>query len=73
LELGFATRSFTPFLTVRHSITRYRITLEAFRATLNGIRPGSTTGRWLSADELIKLPFTSAHRRILTAALRPTR
>jgi A/G-specific adenine glycosylase len=72
-ELGVATGSFTPLLTVRHSITRYRITLEAFRATLNGTSPGSTAGRWLSADDLIKLPFTSAHRRILTAALRPTR
>ena len=69
-ELGFATRSFTPLLTVRHSITRYRITLEAFRATLNGTSPGSTAGHWLSADELIKLPFTSAHRRILAVALR---
>jgi A/G-specific adenine glycosylase len=51
---------------IKHSITRYRITLEAFRVTGRfGQRPGEARSRWLNHRELNKLPFTSAHRKIL--------
>ncbi len=58
------------FHTVKHSITRYRITLEAFR-----VEPQQATsaageeGRWLTAKQLEKLPFTSAHKKILQRLL----
>jgi len=49
--------------TIRHTITRYRITLEVFLcpAPLKGI----ADGKWLTLSELQKLPFPSADRRIL--------
>jgi len=67
-ELGCAFDEFTPLITVKHAITRYRITLEAFRAQLNGTWPAAAAGEWIPADELQRLSFTSAHRRVLNAA-----
>jgi A/G-specific adenine glycosylase len=52
--------------TVKHSITRYRITLEAYRVVgyhAPPIRAGA--GRWLDRTRLSQLAFTSAHRQIL--------
>jgi len=67
-----------PLCTVKHSITRYRITLEAFRVSFGGAssaRPHNTTGRhgtppsgigvWLAPAKLDSLAFTSAHRKLL--------
>ena len=66
-----------PLCTIKHSITRYRITLEAWRVPFGGrssttpkisgtrgARP-SDTGVWLSPAKLDSLAFTSAHRKIL--------
>ncbi len=50
-----------PFCTVRHSITRYRITLEVFHARVIKSRAGV----WRSLRELERLAFTAAHRKIL--------
>lgn len=54
-----------PFFSVRHSITRYRILLEAFTA----FRPAGkeVDGLWKTMAEMNKLPFTSAHRKVLDA------
>jgi A/G-specific adenine glycosylase len=49
---------------VRHSITRYRITLAAFRAALT--HPAAKTpGSWLTLAQLEKLACAGAHRKIL--------
>ncbi|MEO6182237.1 MAG: A/G-specific adenine glycosylase, partial [Verrucomicrobiota bacterium] len=53
-----------PLCTIKHSITRYRITLSAFRATLRRKQP-LPAGKWLRIVELDKLAITSAHRKIL--------
>jgi A/G-specific adenine glycosylase len=66
-----------PLCTLKHSITRYRITLETFRVQLGGrssttpkisgtrrARP-SEIGVWLSPAKLDSLAFTGAHRKIL--------
>ena len=53
-----------PLCTIKHSITRYRITLAAFRATLR-TRQTVQSGAWLAMAELQQLAFTSAHRKIL--------
>ncbi len=50
-----------PICRIRHSITRYRILLEAFSATTNRKVPGC----WYNFEELEKLAFTSAHKKIL--------
>ena len=78
---GWALQSAKPLCTIKHSITRYRITLEAWRAgtpvsapARNGTRlrnpPGrrpALQGRWLTLPELRKLSFPSAHKKILSA------
>jgi A/G-specific adenine glycosylase len=64
-ELGCALEAFTKFATVKHTITRYRITLEAFHAKLNGSAPRKERGEWVSLAHADRLPFTSAHRRLL--------
>ena len=56
-----------PLGEIKHSITRYRITQSAFRVRIK--TPSATTdahARWLSLAELHTLPFTSAHRRLLS-------
>jgi A/G-specific adenine glycosylase len=67
-----------PLCTVKHSITRYRITLEAFRVQLGGrssttpkilgtrrARPSENNGVWLTPAKLDSLALTGAHRKIL--------
>ena len=55
-----------PVCVIKHSITRYRITLEAWRAQLADSSTG-ITGHWLTPNQLHRLAFTSAHKRILDA------
>ncbi len=65
-ELGCELAALEPLCTIRHSITRYRITLEAFRGGVNGARLRMDAGEWRSPREIAQLPFTSAHRRVAT-------
>ena len=53
-----------PLCTVKHSITRYRITLEAFAVSLKNI-PKKTDGVWKTLAQMRALAFTSAHRKVL--------
>jgi A/G-specific adenine glycosylase len=76
-NLGFEIRNAKPLCTIRHSITRYRITLEAWRASFGGSSsakpknpgrrgtPPSETGVWRTTGQMQRLAFTSAHRKIL--------
>lgn len=65
----------SPFCRVKHSITRYQITVDVFHAALGaGIRARPQTGVWRSLHQIDQLPFCAAHRRIvakLTAAAGP--
>ncbi len=53
-----------PLCTIKHSITRYRITLEAWHAKLDETS-SKVSGRWLNLPQLHKLAFTSAHKKVL--------
>ena len=77
---GSSPTSINHLCTVKHSITRYRITLEAFRVQLGGrssttpkifgtrrVRP-SETGVWQSPAQMNRLAFTSAHKKLASAA-----
>ncbi len=80
-QLGFETYEVMPLCTLKHSITRYRITLEAFRVCLGGasdtsphlkqaksgtrITRRSEMGMWKTPAQLQQLAFSSAHRTIL--------
>jgi adenine-specific DNA glycosylase len=53
-----------PFFVVRHTITRYRILLEAFDAQ----KPTNVQdGVWKTVRQMDSLAFTSAHRKLLNA------
>ncbi|MBI3882219.1 MAG: A/G-specific adenine glycosylase [Verrucomicrobia bacterium] len=55
-----------PFATIKHSITRYRITQEAFLLEVRATpKISSDHHRWLATAELHSLAFTSAHRKLL--------
>lgn len=64
----FALTAAEPLFRVRHSITRHRILLEAYRAQLPG-RAGKAAraGVWRTPAQLERLAFTAAHRKILAA------
>ena len=63
--LGCAAVALEPLCIIKHSITRYRITLEVLRATLDGANVAPRGGKWLGPAELRRLPFASAHKKIL--------
>ncbi len=63
-ELGLRTTAAKPLHTIKHSITRYRITLEAWHAELASPFP-KIPGRWLTPKQLHQLAFSSAHKKIL--------
>jgi A/G-specific adenine glycosylase len=65
--LGVEPSSLQPLCTVKHSITRYRVTLEAFRVNLERSRKTrlSQVGVWKTPAQLQQLAFTAAHGKIL--------
>ncbi len=63
-QTDFRITSKKPFCVIKHSITRYRITLEAWRANASA-RKAVLAGEWRTLAELHRLAFTSAHRKIL--------
>ena len=65
-SLGTSLATFDPLCTIRHSITRYRITLEVFRLSgAEAAKFSRSAGNWLNRRQLLPLPFVSAHRQIL--------
>jgi A/G-specific adenine glycosylase len=66
LLLGVVPTRLDRLCSIKHSITRYRITLEVFRAHFNHAAKFAPDGaRWLNPFQLSRLPFASAHKRIL--------
>jgi A/G-specific adenine glycosylase len=60
-------KAIQPLRTMKHSITRYRITLEAFSVSLDK-RPAKPIGRWLTPGEFDSIAFSSAHKKLASAA-----
>ncbi len=67
VEFGPAPQVFSPLITIKHSITRYRITLEAFRVEVGAERIRAHGALWKTPAQMHRLAFTSAHRKILRA------
>jgi A/G-specific adenine glycosylase len=65
---GVDPTALTPLCVVKHSITRYRITLTAHFASL-ARRPFKLPGKWVRPDRLQKLAFTAAHKKLARAAV----
>jgi A/G-specific adenine glycosylase len=62
---NFKAAKFQPLCTVKHSITRYRMTLEAFHVRLKN-SPKKPAGVWLSPKEFDSIAFSSAHKKLAT-------
>lgn len=68
--LGLSVTGLEKLCVIKHSITRYRITLEAFRARIkNRMGKSMAGGRWATLAGLDSLAFTSAHRKIFKCLL----
>jgi A/G-specific adenine glycosylase len=66
--LGFRPRGIHRLLSIKHSITRERIHLEAFAGTTDVLPALSAPNtRWATLKQLDKLAFPSAHRKIVKA------
>jgi hypothetical protein len=78
-NLGLEIRDAKHLSTVKHSITRYRITLEAFHASLGGTssttpkilgacgaRPSESIGVWKTPAQMRQLAFSAAHKKLAT-------
>ena len=63
-QFNITPRRWTPLGVIKHAITRYRMSVEAFHAALPR-RPAAPAGHWRTRGELDALAFTSAHRKIL--------
>jgi A/G-specific adenine glycosylase len=69
--LGVAPHASELFCTIKHTITRYRITMEVHRAEFAGHASGfSKTGKWCTLQDLQKLAFPSAHRKVVNLVLK---
>ena len=82
--LGVKTPGIESFCTVKHSITRYRITLEAFHVHLGGTSYASPhpkramsgtrktrlseIGFWKTPGQMRRLAFTAAHKKLASFA-----
>jgi A/G-specific adenine glycosylase len=68
LPAGLRMLEAKPLCVVKHSITRYRMTTEAWRAAVEGTSHAGSIlhGEWRTSAQLHKLAFTSAHRRIVS-------
>jgi A/G-specific adenine glycosylase len=64
---GIAPPQIQPLCTVKHSITRYRITLDAFAVRLKK-SPAKAGGVWKTPAQMRQLAFTAAHKRLASAA-----
>lgn len=70
--LGIDHIRFDPLCVIKHTITRYRIRLDvvvARTANLPSSSPVAGKFQWLTLKELHRLPFPSAHARILAKIL----
>ena len=64
--LGYTPSQITPLCRISHSITRYRIRMDVFHGVADAPVPRRRQlGRWLSRRELRRLPFASAHKKVL--------
>jgi len=61
--LGCSPQRIEHFCSIQHSITRYRIRLDAI--AIRSKKVECSEGRWLNPQDLRRLPFTSAHKKIL--------
>lgn len=67
---GFAPPKLQPLPSVKHSITRYRITLDAYQVPLKRrVELGADeSGKWLAHTDFDSIAFTAAHKKLASFA-----
>lgn len=65
--LGIEAPKLRPLCTVKHSITRYRITMDAFVGRLKDL-PAKSGACWKTTAQMRRLAFTAAHKKLASAA-----
>ncbi len=75
-ETGWRVLDLTPFATVTHQYTRYRVTLHGFLCALppEAAAPSLTAASgyaWVSLPELAAYPFPAGHRQLVDALHKP--
>jgi A/G-specific adenine glycosylase len=68
--VGLTATAHTHFMRVRHSVTRYRVTLDAYRCRAERGSPralGVAEVAWKARSELEALALPAAHRRLSRA------
>jgi A/G-specific adenine glycosylase len=68
-HFGLVPEQISPLITVKHSITRYRITLDSYRADPGKVSPVAPGAVWKSPAQMRALAFTAAHKKLASAAL----
>src|SRR5581483_5226242 len=66
----------TEVLTVRHAVTRFRITLVCVEASVRGGAFASdfyAAGKWVKPAELAKYPVSAPQRKLMTELANPNR
>lgn len=63
-EFGFAVRVGEKMHTVRHGVTRFRITLDAFAAEVDARGADSTQSGWYRPQEMHHLPLNTTGRKL---------
>jgi A/G-specific adenine glycosylase len=66
--LGITPVKLESLTTLKHSITRYRITLNAFAFKVTE-RPVAAEGVWKSPAQMRRLAFTAAHKKLVSLAI----
>jgi len=69
-ETGFRIHGLEKICTIRHSFTKYRVTLHCYYCRLWGNTTEPTLSaaqeyRWATSDELGKFAFPAPHRRLI--------
>ena len=71
-ETGWRVTDLTPFTTVVHHFTRYRVTLHSFFCTLPAplaepVLTAASQYAWVSLAQLSEFPFPAGHRQLVQA------
>jgi A/G-specific adenine glycosylase len=70
---GIVPENLTALCTLQHSITRYRIRLDVLHATENcSVRLKGNVHQWATPSQLRRIPFASAHAKILKKLISPS-
>jgi A/G-specific adenine glycosylase len=69
MQTGITVELGSIWKTIKHGVTRYRITLDCYQAKYISGRPAESRGitiRWIAATKLAALPLNTTARRIAT-------